>query len=63
MAIGVYLRKAVIDNMQNEVGVVIEVAPFGKFTLLPDPEANYTLYPKKILFEPNAAIANGTYSS
>lgn len=63
MAIGVYLRKAIIDNLQNKMGIVIDIALLGKFLLLPDLDAGDALYPKKIIFEPNAAIASATSSA
>ena len=63
IALGIYLRKQVIDSLtskRNEV-VVIEGGPFGTFTLLHDPDASYdSLYPKKLMYEPTYAMKPGT---
>ena len=58
-AIGVYLRRFVIDNMQKPGSFAAET-PFGKFILAADAEARDSLYQKKITFEPSAAIARVT---
>ena len=62
IALGIYLRKQVVNNLQSahkEV-VVIEAGPFGTFTLMHDPEAsNDTLFPKKLMFEPTYAMKPG----
>ena len=62
IALGIYLRKQVVNSLQsahNEV-VVIEAGPFGTFTLMHDSEAsNDTLYPKKLIFEPTHAMKPG----
>ena len=44
--------------------MAIDAKGFGKFRLTADPDASQdSLYPKKIVYEPCAAIAKGTASS
>ena len=63
-ALGIYLRKFVIEQLEKEADVAIDAKGFGKFRLTADPDASQdSLYPKKIVYEPCAAIVKGTASS
>ena len=58
MALGVYLRKNVIDHMHRENDVCFDAGNFGKFTLTRDPDADIdSLYPKKFIYEPSGLLA------
>ena len=59
LALGVYLRKQVIDHIAKEHDVCFEAGSFGKFTLTDDPDADSdSLYPKKITYEPTGMLAS-----
>ena len=59
IALGVYLRKNVIENIQKENDICLDAGSFGKFTLANDPEADSeSLYPKKIVYEPTSTLAS-----
>ena len=63
-ALGIYLRKFVMDQLEKDADVAIDAKGFGKFRLTVDPDAaEDSLYPKKIVYEPTAALAKGTASS
>ena len=63
IALGIYLRKTVTDNLgckQNDV-IVIDAGSFGKFNLVHDPVPNYDgLFQKKLTYEPTSAMVPGT---
>ena len=62
MAVGVYLRRFVIDHLQKPQSVAADIAGLGRFTLRHDSVAALTddanLYPKTIVFEPSTALAS-----
>lgn len=59
LALGVYLRKNVIDHMQKDSDVCFDAGSFGKFKLVHDAEADSeNLYPKKIVYEAPGALAS-----
>ena len=60
LALGVYLRKFITDNLSSTKAIVQDIGPFGKFALLPDLEDQEALYTKKIIFYPSSAIAKAT---
>ena len=60
MALGVYLRKFFIDNIERP-DMAIDTQSFGKFTIVADPEADSdSLYPNKIIFEPSGILSSVT---
>lgn len=59
MALGIYLRKFIIDYLENEQEVGLDTQFFGKFALVKDHEANQdSMYPKKLVFETNAMMSS-----
>ena len=64
-ALGIYLRKFVMEQLEKkDADVAIDAKGFGKFRLTSDPDASEdSLYPKKIVYEPSAALAKGTASA
>jgi len=61
-ALGVYLRRFVIDNLSKQNAMAADISLFGKFTLVPtnSDAANGdrdALYSKKLVFDPNSNIA------
>ena len=56
MALGVYLRKFMLEYLERS-DVTLDTQSFGKFSLVADPEADAeSLYPKKIVYEPNVGL-------
>ena len=59
IALGVYLRKNVIDHISKESDVCFDAGSFGKFKLVHDADADSeNLYPKKIVYEAVGALAS-----
>ena len=58
MALGVYLRKFVVNSFDKDCATSIDTGSFGRFTLSPDPESQSdSLYCKKLIFEPSGGLA------
>ena len=59
LALGVYLRKNVIDHVQRDNDICFDAGSFGKFILAHDPDADSeSLYPKKIVYEASGVLAS-----
>ena len=57
-ALGIYLRKFVIENVAARDDVTLDTKFLGKFTLMRDTTPDYgSLYPKKIIYEPSGLLA------
>ena len=60
MALGVYLRKFFIDQIDKQ-DQSIDTQSFGKFTIVEDPDADPdALYSKKIVYEPTGILSQVT---
>ena len=60
MALGIYLRKFFIENVEKQ-DYAIDTQSFGRFTIVADPEADpESLYPSKIIFEPTGLLSSVT---
>ena len=56
MALGVYLRKFFMEHL-DRTEITIDTQYFGRFCMLQDPNADQdSLYPKKIVYEPNVGL-------
>ena len=57
IAIGVYLRKLLVEYISNESPVCLDAGSFGKIYLVNDPDAgDDSLYPKKLVYEPMGVL-------
>ena len=57
IALGIYLRKILVDYIMNKDPVCLDAGSFGKFYLVNDPNAELdSLYPKKIVYEPTGVL-------
>ena len=59
IALGVYLRKNVIDHVSKVGDICFDAGSFGKFKLVHDADADSeNLYPKKIVYEAPGSLAS-----
>ena len=63
MALGVYLRKFFMEHL-DRAEITIDTQFFGRFCMLQDPDADAdSLYPKKIVYEPNVGLVKKSNQS
>ena len=63
MALGVYLRKFFMEHL-DRTEITIDTQFFGRFCMLQDPDADVdSLYPKKIVYEPNVGLVKKSNQS
>ena len=54
-AVGVYVRKFIIDHLHDEGDYAVDAGPFGRFSLMQNADAGPdALYQKKIVYDPSS---------